>query len=51
MKEEEFEEIKKILSKEFGCLGTIKPIQWRLEYKNFYVYVYSYYFNIKLKRK
>ena len=27
MKEEELEEIKKILSKEFGCLGTIKPIQ------------------------
>ena len=27
MKEEELEEIKKLLSKEFGCLGTIKPIQ------------------------
>jgi hypothetical protein len=26
MKEEELEEIKKLLSKEFGCSGTIKPI-------------------------
>ena len=27
MKDEELEEIKILLSKEFGCLGTIKPIQ------------------------
>ena len=27
MKQTELEELKKLLSKEFGCLGTIKPIQ------------------------
>ena len=27
MKEEELEEIKQLLAKEFGCQGTIKPIQ------------------------
>ena len=27
MKDEELEEIKQLLNKEFGCLGTIKPIQ------------------------